>query len=407
MLTIHYHYHAHLRAFAESLDSKSTENEVTFVVERKKETLTLISGNEARFHMLTIKLDEDCSLKTGKFSINASWLKLCLENPVQRRHGESIHFHVKYDNRRLPRLSWQPESGTWRDGNAKPANETHLELLARIHSTGFEPLSTCWLQSIQRHTNSHPKLSLFRLNQQEEKLEIVADHTLHSYEFPYQDNPRIDLKLDINSLKMLSTLCQNTLSHSIHVYADDESAIFSDEVMTIGVALNFLDADIDAKPVQYKTETQFSIDVSGLCNELASHHKVDTLKLLNNTFLYISPTVILISGVSEDERCSKHFESKVLPSKQTLLYTLTSTEFKNAITQFKKLGSKEMYLQVLIAPDGSRVLGLYKHTESKFPCLTVGIELYPEGLEEMIAEIEYHKTIEPTQGDLFSSCAES
>ncbi|GAM59607.1 hypothetical protein JCM19231_1818 [Vibrio ishigakensis] len=407
MLTFHYHYQAHLIAFAESLDSKSTENEVTFVVERKKNALTLISGNEASFHMLTIKLGEDCSLKTGKFSINASWLKLCLENPVQSRNGESIHFHVNYDNRRLPRLSWQPESGTWRDGNAKPANETHLELLAKIQSTGFEPLSTCWLQSIQRHTNSHPKLSLFRLNQLEEKLEIVADHTLHSYEFPYQDNPRIDLKLDANSLKTLSVLCQNTLSHNIHVYADDESAIFSDEVMTIGVVLNFLDTDIDAKPIQYKTETQFSIDVSGLCNELASHQKVDTLKLLNNTLLYVCPTVILISGASEDERCSKHFESKVLPSKQTLLYTLTSTEFKNAITQFKKLGSKEMYLQVLIAPDGSRVLGLYKHTESKFPYSTVGIELYPEGLEEMTAEIEFHKTIEPAQGDLFSSCAES
>ncbi|GAM69554.1 hypothetical protein JCM19236_5019 [Vibrio sp. JCM 19236] len=314
--------------------------------------------------MLTIKLDEDCSLKTGKFSINASWLKLCLEDPVQSRHGESIHFHVNYDNRRLPRLSWQPESGTWRDGNAKPANETHLELLARIQSTGFEPLSTCWLQSIQRHTNSHPKLSLFRLNQQEEKLEIVADHTLHSYEFPYQDNPRIDLKLDANSLKTLSVLCQNTLSRNVHVYADDESAIFSDEVMTIGLALNFLDTDINAKPIQYKTETQFSIDIGGLCNELTSHHKVDTLKLLNNTFLYVSPTGILISGASEDERCSKHFESKVLPSKQALLYTLTSTEFKNATTQFKKLGSKEMYLQVLIASDGSRVL-VYTNTPSQ------------------------------------------
>ncbi|MFA0698130.1 hypothetical protein AB4585_25825, partial [Vibrio sp. 10N.222.49.C9] len=108
-----------------------------------------------------------------------------------------------------------------------------------------------------------------------------------------------------------------------------------------------------------------------------------------------------VCGATEEERCFKCFETKVPPSDEALLYSLTSTEFKQAIGQFKTLNTKEMYLQVLITPEGSRMLGLYKHTLSEFPYSTVAIELFPEGLEDIEADIEFHQSITPTQADLF------
>lgn len=401
MLTFPNHYHAPLSSFAASLDTKGPENVITFVVERTKDTLTLIAGHESRLHLLTVTLDEHCSLKTGKFSINASMFKLCLASLEKPHRGELISFHVRYHKGRLPVLTAQPSSDLWRDMHATPASESHLGLLARVRSAGYEPLSKCWIESALHHAHAHPKLSLFRLNQQDEKLEIVAENILHSYDLPYQTNPRIDLTLDTGALAGLKALCLQSRSSRIHVYADSESAYFSDEITTVCFGLNFDESELDAKPIHYQVETTFSVNVNGLFNELKSHSQVDTIKLENQTYLYVSQSGIRVCGATEEDRCFKCFETKVPPCNEALLYSLTSTEFKQATQQFKKLATKEMYLQVLITPEGSRVLGLYKHTLSEFPYSTVSIELYPEGLDDIEADIEYHQTITPTQIDLF------
>lgn len=401
MLTFSNHYRAPLASFVASLDTKGPEKVITFVVERTKDTLTLIAGSEARLHLLTITLDEHCSLKTGKFSLNASMFKLCLASLDKPHSGEPIAFHVRYHKGRLPVLTAQPSSDLWRDMHATPPSESHLTLLARVRSAGYEPLSKCWIESALHHAHAHPKLSLFRLNQQDEKLEIVAENTLHSYDLPYHTNPRIDLALDTDALTGLKALCQQSRSSRIHVYADSESAYFSDEVTTVCFGLSFDESELDAKPIHYRVETKFSVNVNALFTELKSHSQVDTIKLENQTYLYVSQSGIRVCGATEEERCFKCFETKVPPSDEALLYSLTSTEFKQATQQFKKLDTKEMFLQVLITPEGSRVLGLYKHTLAEFPYSTVSIELYPEGLDEIEADIEYHQTITPTQGDLF------
>ncbi|MEZ9705218.1 hypothetical protein AB4308_12380 [Vibrio breoganii] len=401
MLTFPNHYRAPLSSFMASLDNKGPENVITFVVERTKDTLTLIAGCEARLHLLTITLDEHCSLKTGKFSLNASMFKLCLAALEKPHSGEPISFHVRYHKGRLPVLTAQPSSDLWRDIHATPACESHLGLLARVRSAGYEPLSKCWIESALHHAHSHPKLSLFRLNQQDEKLEIVAENTLHSYDLPYHTNPRIDLTLDTDALEGLKALCHQNRSSRIHVYADSECAYFSDEITTVCFGLNFDESELEAKPIHYQVETKFSVNVNALFNELKSHSQVDTIKLENQTYLYVSNSGIRVCGATEEERCFKCFETKVPPSDEALLYSLTSTEFKQAIGQFKTLNTKEMYLQVLITPEGSRMLGLYKHTLSEFPYSTVAIELFPEGLEDIEADIEFHQSITPTQADLF------
>ncbi|MFA0698483.1 hypothetical protein AB4585_27610, partial [Vibrio sp. 10N.222.49.C9] len=76
-------------------------------------------------------------------------------------------------------------------------------------------------------------------------------------------------------------------SSRIHVYADSECAYFSDEITTVCFGLNFDESELEAKPINYQVETKFSVNVNALFNELKSHSQVDTIKLENQTYLYV------------------------------------------------------------------------------------------------------------------------
>ncbi|GEA52342.1 hypothetical protein VIN01S_31460 [Vibrio inusitatus NBRC 102082] len=403
MLTFQYQYHAQLKAFVESLDIKSPESGVTFVVVRKAGTLILIAGCASHLHMITLPIEEECSLKTGKFTINASLFKMfCQPLFENRTRAESIHLNVEYQNRRLPMLTMMVNQTTWRDAQAIPANDTHLELLTTVQSAGFELVSKCWLESALNHTLAHPALSLFRLNHRKEQLEIISKQTLHTFDVPYQNNPSIDLQLDSASVAGLKTLCRHSRAHGIYVCVDSEVAYFSDEITTICFALRFDEADIKAKPIHYRVESTFSVHAGELMGELTAHSKVDTLHQQNQTSLYVSPEGILIGSATDKEACHRLFENKVPSNDAPLLYSLRATEFKQALSQYRKLSTREVFLQVLLGPDGSRVLGLYKDTGAEHPYSTVAIELSPQGLASIEETIEYHQSMKPAQGDLFS-----
>ncbi|MFA0581923.1 hypothetical protein AB4565_07890 [Vibrio breoganii] len=402
MLTLH--SHQPLKAFIDSFDAKDPEGVVTFVVERKAHKLTLISGHAERLHMVTLALDDNCSLNTGKFSLNASLFKLMCSPLFDRQHrAESISINVSYQNRRLPNLAFLPRSNTWQNGQGMTASERHLELFESLQSAGFESLSKCWIETAMHHTHSHPNLSVFKLNHFEEKLEIISDTTLHTFDLPYHTNPHIDLKLDPASLQGLRQLCQHSSQSQISVYADSETAVFSDGTTTVGFRLYFDEADMNATPIHYQVETTFSVPVKAMSASLGTHYQVDTLKSQNLTSLYVSCDCVLIGSATQTEGCYQFFETKIAASPAPILYSVTTSQLKRAFDQCKKLNIKEAFLQVLIAPDGCRELGLYKDTGAKHPICTVAIELDTDGLEPMIHTIEYHKTMKPAQGDLFTS----
>ncbi|WP_415668888.1 hypothetical protein [Vibrio rarus] len=312
--------------------------------------------------------------------------------------AESIHLNVEYQNRRLPMLTMMVNQTTWRDAQAIPANDTHLELLKTVQSAGFELVSKCWLESALSHTLAHPALSLFRLNHRKEQLEIISEQTLHTFDVPYQNNPSIDLQVDNASVAGLKALCRHSRAHGIYVCVDSEVAYFSDEITTVCFALHFDEADIKAKPIQYRMESTFSVHAG----ELTAYSKVDTLHQQNQTSLYVSPEGILIGSATDKEACHRLFENKVPSNNAPMLYSLRATEFKQALSQYRKLSTREVYLQVLLAPDGSRVLGLYKDTGAEHPYSTVAIELSPQGLASIEETIEYHQSMKPAQKDLFS-----
>ncbi|MEZ9133299.1 hypothetical protein FCV82_17795 [Vibrio breoganii] len=84
MLPLHSHHPR--KAFTDSFDAKDSKGVVTFVVERKVHKLTLISGHAERLLMVTLVLDDNCSLNTGKFSLNASLFELMCSPLFDRQH---------------------------------------------------------------------------------------------------------------------------------------------------------------------------------------------------------------------------------------------------------------------------------------------------------------------------------
>ncbi len=357
------------------IDNKERIPMVTFIIDTVVSTFFIIGGKSDSLRVISVPFkDQDTTLKTGKWSIDAGMFKDYIQDYLKSYNDSQeliLEFHDQ--SKTSSYIIGYTIDGAIRRWECSAACEKHLDHIKSLENKNYQDVSTSALQSMIKIAKSHYPLEWIKIDSTKCEITVQRDDDISTVTLPKDFPLEIDFIANQNSLDTIEHICQNTQSSTLMINIDNEQLNITDGQYSLSCSLNALLAFND-KLTNYKMEGTCVVNIHALKSEIKTYIRVNEIKHNNINLLYFTKNDVYISGFGFTVKSFQNLSALCVTTKQPLLYKINLRELLKV--PFKKITKmKEITLKILQAADGSRKLAFYNEHDLKRPYTSIPIEL--------------------------------
>lgn len=358
------------------IDNKDRIPLVTFIIDKTANSFLIIGGKSDSPMIISVPFkDQDPTLKTGKWSIDAGMFKEYIQD-YSKLHKDSQELILEIDEKsKTDRyiIGYTNDNAVRRWKINTPCKE-HLDYFLSLSDKAFQVIPKSALELILQVAKDHSPLELIKVDSTQNKIFIQHESDISTVTLQKDSlsKLKIDLIANQNSLDTIKYICENTESNTLMINTDNENLTITDGKQTLSCSLNS-PSEFNHK-IHYTEEIKFIVNIKDIKSETRAYININQIKSNNTSLFYFTQNNAYISGIGFTVESFQNLSADYISAKESYLYNidlrkLLEVKF-NKITKLKKIT-----LRVLKGTDGSRKLAFYNEYDAAFPHTLIPIEL--------------------------------
>ncbi len=373
----------HMMSLANNIILRKANHDISLFIDTKTKQITLVGGKNEELQSVTLAINAQTTIKSGQWSLNGSYFKDMI-NDFQGDKS-SLIIALNYGaSRAYPRAKIAMFNNTLRSCYTGPIRDEHADFLETQQKNTSDSVPISTLQTMIEEIRTHIPFEMIALDHQAHLVRVQRNQDIQELALPESLNIPISMALTPAATEQLAYVCDHTDSDSVNVAIHNDTVTFSTPTHTLTSSLAGLAEFYQQAPVQYECEAKLIATIYDMKKELDTYHqRYPEIKQANTSHLLLEQDAMMVANIVPPFGFAKHIPVIDIQIKQTRLYRVNLREIIKVKIQ-SITDAKQMKLQILKAPDGTRVLAFYNDRNPYSPYTTVPIELDMTSLPEIL-----------------------
>ncbi|QYJ79937.1 hypothetical protein [Shewanella acanthi] len=407
-----------LETVLNNIDTSYPTAVLSFIIDKKAKTATIISGLAPQFAQCVISIDPESSeLKDTQFAIDGCFGKQLLQ--YDSRPDKNVLLDIEMVTATEAKCIELVGSKSDKEITGTVAlyrcqcqkiETQHLKYVKDCLTRSMTTVSTMSLGlAINEACNNMP-FAYIELNKDTKTIKLQRNDEIEEKAFPAHLKLAVNLVLTEAATTKLKSLCNDPSVTSIDIAQQGEELTFSTGEQTITTTISGIDAFFKQKSPPNQVIRYLIVDIYTIKNEVqqwVKHH--NNIKKADEAILYIDNTSIAIFALNAPYEFVRRLKvHEISPLPQGFDHQAFRFRPKELLEmKIKDLTrAQQTKLEILQGSKGELKLGLYSTLENKLPTYSIAIENSDYQLPKILKLIEKMKTTEMTtpkeeQVDLF------
>ncbi|WP_318478287.1 hypothetical protein [Photobacterium leiognathi] len=347
---------------------------VTFIIDRKKNKLSLIGGRNGELSVITVPLEEQApQLKDSKWSMDAQmfndYCQNCLDNASD---DEPIVFFVDEQPNMETYIIGVTSNYSVRRWQCEEPCQEHLDHFTALEHRHFLSSSTDILKTILNQANYQRPFDSLKMNKGQNEIMVQRDNAILRFALPNNLAADIDLVVDRAGLEILENVCQHAQSDSIMVSISNEQMTVSDGQHHYSAPRQSLPNFEKKSKNNAEIEATLIVNILTLKSETYTYKSVHQIKHNNTSLILITENEAYLSALGSTVESFQRLSTLNITASEPNLYSINLSQLlKVKIKDITAMNSVTM--RILKTRDGSRKLAFYNERDNDHPYSSIPI----------------------------------